>query len=302
MSARLARIVVLAIAVLLVACGTDTPTAPEQPAARANSMPGTLDGATCALIQEDVEFGSWKHRSGTHDCLRGLAYEDWPKARTEAAHIAQWDLGGADLNELINSLMRFDSAEAVGATLQAYGLLNGDGDPDAVGYRGEDWKPLTGSDWLLKAGNQLWFDAETGTHPNQHDALLYELADLFGDAFAGAEFSETAPHWDSEDPYQLRASIGDRNWDRQADNYGDWYDVGAVLELINDMAVDIGISKRAIALETYDQTVRVVVGPGESLIAAAADGLIFPVAASSSMDRGKAFEDEIRRLYRIDAD
>jgi len=43
----------------------------------------------------------------------------------------------------------------------------------------------------------------------------------------------------------------------------------------------------------------VIVGPGQSLIAAAADGLILPADAAAGMERGKAFEEEVRRRYRI---
>ena len=79
-------------------------------------------------------------------------------------------------------------------------------------------------------------------------------------------------------------------------------DVAAVLDLINDMAAEIGTQDRIMPLETYDQTVIVIVGPGKSLIAAAADGLLLPADATASMERGKAFEEEVRRRYRIDVE
>ena len=287
-------IAVVAMTSVLASCGMETSTAtPAKPA------PTSMEGATCALIPTEAEFGGWEYTSETHDCLRNLAYEDWSKARYEATHIATWGIAGPNLDELIHTLTHYDSADAVRETLHSRGLLNGDGNPDVLEYYGEEWKPLTGSDWLLKAGNQHWFDAETGMYPNEHDALLYELAGLFGDAMAAATFAETAPPWDSEEPYVLRASLGDREWNRPAENFGDWYDVGAVLDLINEMAADIGSPDRIMPLATYDQTVTVIVGPGESLIAAAAERLVVPASASAGMERGKAFEEEIRRQYRI---
>ena len=48
-------------------------------------------------------------------------------------------------------------------------------------------------------------------------------------------------------------------------------------------------------LQTYDQFVTVVVGPGEALLNAANDGLLDPATAQDSMDRGKAFEEEVRK-------
>lgn len=265
----------------------------------AKAAPSGVDGASCAILPSEVEFGSWEHRSQTQACLRELAFENWTQARSEAAHIATWGVANADLDELIVTLTRYNSAAEVRTALQAYGLLNGKGRPWVLEYHGEDWRPLTGSDWLIKAGNQFSFDAETGTHPNNHDALLYEIAGLFGEAFDDATFAETAPHWDSEEPYQLYATLDDRNWKRQAENYGDWYDVSAVLDLVNEMAADTGIPDRIMPLETGDQTVTVIVGPGRSLISAANDGLIRPADATAGMSRGKAFEEEILRRYRI---
>lgn len=304
MNDNLSGFAVIAMAGMLAACDMDderAPKVPEKPV-EAAATPTNMQGASCATLPTDVEFGTWEHRSKTHDCLRELAYDDWPQARSEATHIATWGIANADLDELIATLTRYDSAAAVRTTLEAHGLLNGKGRPWVLEYYGEDWKPLTGSDWLVKAGNQFSFDAETGMHPNNHDALLYELAELFGDTFDGATFAEKAPHWDSEDPYQLYATLDDREWKRQAENYGDWYDVSAVLDLINEMAADMGTLDRIIPLETGDQTVTVIVGPGQSLIFAAADGLIHPAGAASSRERGKAFEEEILRRYRIVVD
>jgi len=299
MDERLTWIKVIAVCGIIAACGVEAPPEPPAPPPPPKPVPSSLDGATCAAIPADVEFGSWKHQSNTQKCLRGLAYEDWLKARAEALHIGAWGIGGADLAELIGTLARYDSADAVGVAMEDLGLLNGKGSPGVLEYYGEDWKPLTGSDWLLKSGRRFSFDAETGMHPNRHDGLLYELAELFGDELADASFEETAPHWDSEEPYQLHASSGDRDWHRQAENYGDWYDVAAVLDLINEMAADIGTPNRIMPLQTSDQTVTVIVGPGESLIAAAAEGLIVPADADAGMARGKAFEEEVRRRYRI---
>jgi len=292
----LVRCAVIAMASMLAACGMEAAPTPEAPA---TAKPTGMEGASCANIPTDVEFGTWEHRSTTHDCLRKLAYESWSKARPEATHIATWGIANSDLDELITTLTRYDSADAVRTALDAYGLLNGEGRPWVLEYYGEDWKPLTGSDWLIKAGDLFSFDAETGMHPNSHDALLYELAELFGDTFDNASFAETAPHWESDDPYQLHATLGDREWKRQAENYGDWYDVSTVLDLVNEMAADVGTLDRIMPLETGDQTVTVIVGPGKSLLSAAAEGLIRPADAASSREAGKAFEEEALRRYRI---
>ena len=302
MKASIAKTVLIMSAGLLAACGMESSTSPESTGTTAKPAPTGMDGATCATLPTDAEFGSWRHTNDLYGCLRGLAYEDWSKAGFEAAHIVSWGITGPHLDELIGTLTSYDSSDAVGAAMEELGLLGGEGEAEALEYYGEDWKPLTGSDWLLKAGNQYSFDAETGTYPNNHDALLYELTALFGDAFAGAEFSETAPHWESNEPYQLHASLGDQEWRREAENYGDWYDVSAVLDLVNEMAAAAGSPDRIMPLQSYDQFVTVIVGPGDSLVAAATAGLVNFADASASMERGKAFEEEVLRRLRIDAE
>lgn len=299
MNVKPSSIPVLGIVAMLTACGMGSEPAAKNPV---KAEPTSLEGATCAVLPTDIEFSSWEHRSQTQSCLRKLAVENWPQARSEATHIAGWRIANADFDELLVTLQEYESAAAVRSALAEHGLLNGNGLPWVLEYYGEDWAALTGSDWLAESGNLYSFDAETGTHPNNHDLLLYDLTELFGDTFEDASFAEIAPHWESDEPYQLSATLGDRKWDRQAENYGDWYDVSAVLDLINEMAADVGTANRIMPLETGDQTVTVIVGPGQSLVSAATEGLIRSADAAASRERGKAFEEEVLRRYRIQAE
>lgn len=285
---------------LLSACtDLDAPTPPPAVPAEVPKPLG-MEGATCAVLPTEGNFGTWKHGYTTADCLRELAYEDWTQASLEAAHIESWSIGHPTLGELTHSLTRYDSADKVEADLTARGLLGGEGDADFLEYADEGWQPLTVNDFLRSSGNWYWFDVETGTYPNNHDYLLYSLAELYGEPFEGAEFTEQPPPMDDDEAaYRIHATLGDREWERLAENYGDWYDVEAVLGMLNEMAADLGLAQRAMPLVTGDQTAIVIVAPGEALLAAAGEGLIRPGGMREGMDAGKAFEDALRSRYRV---
>jgi hypothetical protein len=290
----------VASAGLLSACGGNDADPVQPPDSSVPKVaPYSLAGATCALVPEEGWTGGWDQVDEMSVCLRQLAYKDWEQASSEAAHISSWPRNGI-LGELVIALTHYESADGVRADLKARGLLGGSGEPDFLEYRPDAWQPLTADDWLMKEGRWYGFDAETGTFPNNHDHLLSDLARLFGGVMANARFRETPPvDWESEDPYQVYASLRDLTWTRQAENYSDWYDTDAVIHLLNEMASDLGDPQRIIMLETHDQTAIVIVGPGESLVAAATEGLINPAGADDAGERGKAFEDKVRRLYGI---
>lgn len=299
----IAVVLSILMVVRIVSCDSDIPESSNTraPAAPAPVPQVSMEGATCALAPA-ADANPWGRGYELRRCLRDLAYENWAQASAEAAHIAGWSLGSGPLSELTDVLVRYESGEAVGKDLEARGLLGGPGDEYLDDDTDENWQPITVEDWLRKSGSWHGFDAETGSFPNYHDYLAESLAALFGEPLSDATFIEIAPEdWKSEDPYQLRATLGERTWEREAANYGDWYDVDAVLTLLNDMAAELGVSKRAMPLRTYDQYVYVIVGPGEALAAAAGDGVIYPAAAQDGMDHGKAFEEEVRKQLGLEA-
>jgi hypothetical protein len=142
----------------------------------------------------------------------------------------------------------------------------------------------------------VWFDAETGMWPNEHDALAYEFADAVAPALDGATFDETPPDPDdSETPYRLDASLGGRHYSVNAANYGDWYDIDAVVALLNTMLRDRGDPQRLLVVATEDQTAIVIGGPAPALVAAVGEGLIDVGAGAQATAIGKAFEEQVRR-------
>jgi hypothetical protein len=295
------RILPVLAALGMAACsGEPPPAAQPEPAPEAEIVIASMEGATCAVVEETddarVSLSTWDIR----ECLRELATRDWAQASAEAKHIEGWELGYRPLAELTASLSRYESSDAVREALEARGLLNGPGWEYNDEFEDDGRVPVTAEDWLRLAGNYYWFDAETGMWPNHHDHLMTDLAKLYGEPVANVEFIETAQKdWDSEAPYVLNAMLGSRTWEREAANYGDWYDLGTVFTMLNEIAADLGSEQRMIALETYDQTVIAVVGPGDALAEAARDGLIIPAGSLDSMERGKAFEEEIRRAYGL---
>lgn len=147
---------------------------------------------------------------------------------------------------------------------------------------------------LLAAGCAHEFDTETGQFPNEHDSLLRSLAALAGDPMKGAIFEEIplgGP--DDESPYQLRAYLGGERFEVKARNYGDWYDVEAVIGLLNTMARARQLEVRWLVLEGGDQTAIVVAGPEEGLRTAVAEKLLRAGGAGDAMKAGKGFEGEV---------
>jgi hypothetical protein len=141
----------------------------------------------------------------------------------------------------------------------------------------------------------VWFDAETGMFPNQHDVLLAQIARL-SPGFKAATFSEVPPrdYRDDKTPYQLGASLNNKRYQQTAQNYGDWYDVNAVLTLLNRMAQDSQSPDRFITLPTNDQTAIVMVIDKTALQTLRTDGLIILDDSSRAMLLGKEFEEQVK--------
>lgn len=145
---------------------------------------------------------------------------------------------------------------------------------------------------LQAAGYAHWFDVETGEFPNQHDGLLRELAELVRPTLDGVVFEEVAPS-DDEGPYQLFAYADGMRYRTRAENHGDWYDVDAVLRLLDALLQARKSSDRYLALDTGDQTLVVVGGPRRAIDAALAQKLLIPGDPAEAERAGKAFEAQV---------
>jgi hypothetical protein len=156
----------------------------------------------------------------------------------------------------------------------------------------------TPAEVLKRSGPVHCFDVETDQHPNEHDALLYDLAELAGPPLDRAVFEEEPPPREDEKPYRLRAYLDGRAYETDAENFGDWYDLDRVLGLLNAMAADQGAAARVVALPTDDQTACVLAAPREAILAGIEEGLLELGDAGDAMDAGKEFEDEVMRKLR----
>lgn len=170
--------------------------------------------------------------------------------------------------------------------LQAMGFIRvGEVDPTQV-------EGLDADSVLMSAGYAHWFDVETGQFPNAHDSLLRELAALVRPSLAGVVFEEIAPK-DDEGPYQLVAYADGMVYRTRAENQGDWYDVDAVLRLLDALLQARKSQDRFLVLETGDQTLIVVGGPRAAIDAALAQKLLTPGDPAEAERAGKAFEAKV---------
>jgi hypothetical protein len=167
------------------------------------------------------------------------------------------------------------------ATLVELGLLDAaraaEGRTDRGGLR--PWEPWEiGAKVMIDAGRGIWFDVETDTFPNHHDELLGRLARLVRPALDGALFEEIVPAApdDDDSPYKLRAYLDGTRYELEADNMGDWYDLTAVVGLINAVLRDRKSDQGCLILYTGDQMSQVVCGQRQALRNAIERGLLRP--------------------------
>jgi hypothetical protein len=149
---------------------------------------------------------------------------------------------------------------------------------------------------LMEAHVAYGFDVETGMWPNHHDSLLRQLAALTSPALDDAVFDESAPAIEDEAaPYQLTAYAGGKRFRIRAENLGDWYDVGAVLDLLNAMMADRKQPERYFILASEDQLATVVAATPEAIGKAVRAGWFDFGDPAQAEATGRAFEDQVRK-------
>jgi hypothetical protein len=108
---------------------------------------------------------------------------------------------------------------------------------------------------FFQAGLAVTFDAETGMVPCDHDRLVMLFADGTGGLLAPECAIQT---WqggedDMEVPMSVRFVSRGRVYEFDAENLGDWYDVGAVAQAVNRALGDAGHRQRFIHLHPEGQ-------------------------------------------------
>lgn len=216
-------------------------------------------------------------------CFRRLAALD----RERAARIASSRVATANLpllglpaigapapyvSELEQELRRFPSDEAVRAALAAAGIGR---EPFVAAMP----HPVTMIEALTARGHAFATDPESGTFPTPHDALLRRVARLVPPALDEVIFEQVPPdetHM-AVGRYTLQAYVGGRMLETHARNYGDFYDVEAVVGFVNALLVRRGALDRC-ELLLVDEVAAIVCGTIPQL-AALRDGGVLPPAA-----------------------
>lgn len=300
------NIAAMSIGLLLISCNkpneekTEVASSSNQPAVNQTisfedqiaSLPNTepLEGM-CAGWRRSLAAG--RNQNEVEHCLRIKASKDRNGAIQEANEMSEWEIKETDsseLKQLISSLSKFPEIGSLERRLRELSLL-----PKEPGEYSNLDKALTAADYLTELGNVYWFDTETGMFPNDHHLLLKEIADQSD--LSEISFSEVPPSdYDADnEPYQITASINGKTYNKKAENLGDWYDVGAVLSLLNEIALDQGRQSRFVPLPTGDQTSIIWIVEEANLTKLLKDGLVQVGSPELSMQIGKEFEERVKK-------
>ncbi|HEY0720734.1 MAG TPA: hypothetical protein VGE50_05725 [Gammaproteobacteria bacterium] len=248
---------------------------------------------SCIGWRRGLAKGNEENTLQVQKCLRALATSQRSKAVEQARQLSGWQLKDDpqfELRELVNTLVAFPEEGQLKAYLDQLGVLTPSRADDSS--TAADEPPLTPRDYLLQQGRVYGFDVETGLFPNRHDELLASLAQLSNSELRAAKFQEIPPSdYDAEDePYTLIGIIGDKKYEMSAENYGDWYDLDAVLALLNQMANENSIADRFVTLPTEDQTAIVLVITTDALTSLTEKQLLNISDADLARVQGKAAE------------
>ncbi|OGQ78009.1 MAG: hypothetical protein A2289_21355 [Deltaproteobacteria bacterium RIFOXYA12_FULL_58_15] len=196
-------------------------------------------------------------------CLRRLAVANRPAAVSTAKSLGVGDLQ-TPLAEVARAITDYEEDGLV-AELERLQLINP--------LRGDRGDAVTAADFLGAHGKSRWLDTRTGQFSNQHDELLVDLALLVRPALDGVVFEEVVPI-DAPGPCRLRAYMGNKMYELEATNWGDWFDVQSVIGLLNTLLRIVKSEQRFVTLSTGDQAYLVVAGREEALRHLVASGLV----------------------------
>lgn len=293
------KLFTLSIAGLLTlsACEPATSVNTEQKVAAAIELPNTppADGS-CVGWQASLAKG--EKTEVVQQCLLEKGRQNRAAAVADAKLLAKWkiiDGRYSELVPLVNGLSQFPEPGSMEPFLRELGVLT-----KPVTEEVDLTPAMTADYYIHELGDIYWFDAETGMFPNEHDYLMADV--VSSTDLKNVKFFETPPSETSNDePYQLRAEVNGNTYHQQAENYGDWYDIEAMLTLMNRVAVAEKFKSRFVVLPTGDQTAIIWSASDEALQTLSQRGLIALGDAMLSMVSGKAFEDEVKAALQKQA-
>jgi hypothetical protein len=249
-------------------------------AATTGAARDTLLDAALACAQSDADGNQRLH------CEWLLARVDRPRA-IRALDSPPPARRAEDWNAFARLVRAYPEPGALEAHLRALRLI-------PVGRLAvPDDEPIDGESYLVAAGRATMFDSETDRFPNETDSLLHMLAPMAGGALDNVVFEEVPPPQpDDPAPYQLHAYIRGERFEVAARNdVGDYYDLEAVLGLLNTLLREQQSDVRFITLATSDQEAHVAAGPIEGLRAAVSERLLVTDDAMHAAREGGAADD-----------
>lgn len=185
-------------------------------------------------------------------CFRRLAALDRARAASLAtSRIAQANVPLLGLpavgdpppfvSGLEDELRRFPSDGSLLAALASAGVR---AEPDRALLA----RPVSVLEALAARGHAFGLDPESGTFPTPHDLLLRRVARLVAPALEAVVFEQVAPDESqmAVGRYTLRAYHDGVRFETHARNYGDFYDLEAVLGLVNFLLVRRGALDRCV--------------------------------------------------------
>jgi hypothetical protein len=217
---------------------------------------------------------------------------DLNRLEPSAREWSEWKLHGLDV---CNALAELHAAGVISRTPDELLSL-------AQPTEDEEERLDTTHPWLLaralgNSGVITHFDTETGFVPCDHDQLIRE----FAEGSAG-RFTPECPvqiwHQTNQDdfdaPYTVQFIYRDRLYRFAAENYGDYYDVAAVVRALNTALEQSGQRERYIGLYTGDQCAQFIFAdPAAFLPIAEKYGMPLSKDPSEGMRVGRAFEEQV---------
>ncbi len=203
-----------------------------------------------------------RQRVTAYACTLRLQFFDREAASELAKKLARRDAFGE--REELAALAKFPRDGALRAHVERLGFRTSSAASAAT----------TARELLAGGGHVVTFDVETDRSPNQHDVVLHRLARAGGPELAAALFEERPPRGGGPAEYELCGYARGERWCARGRDLGDFYDVDAVVGLLNAMSRDAGAIARFVALATADEAVSVVTGPAAGIAALVDEGLL----------------------------
>lgn len=150
---------------------------------------------------------------------------------------------------------------------------------------------------LYLEGIMVMFDVETGTIPCRHDRLILDFANTSQGKFSPqwpVEYWHSKNEDDYDAPYTVQFVLENRLYRTGAENYGDWYDVDAIVRLINFALETTGQPERFITEESGGQIAYFIFADPFAFVPIARKyGLPLSNDPAEAMRKGMEFEERV---------